>query len=171
MNARVRWTELFAVDLRSLALFRVGLAVAILWDLALRSLDLTALYTDRGVLPREALTALFSANNYASIHFYAGVHPALTAALFVLHAAAALALLVGYRTRILTALCWYLALSLNIRNQPAASMAGDHILSLCLFWGMFLPLGARFSLDAHRAGARDAGPDTLVCIPGAALLL
>lgn len=168
---RARWIELFAVDLRSLALFRIGLAVAILCDLALRSPDLTALYTDHGVLPREALTVLFSANSYASIHFYAGVHPALTATVFLLHAAAALILLVGHRTRIFTALCWYLALSLNIRNQPAASMGGDHILSLCLFWGMFLPLGARFSLDARRAGAQDAGPDTLVCVPGAALLL
>ncbi len=161
---------LFAVDLRSLALFRIGVAGATLWDLTLRSADLTAHYTDLGVLPRGALTALSPANSYVSLHFYAGVHPALTALLFLLHAAAALALLVGYRTRLFTALCWYLGASLNARNAMAASMGGDSILSLCLFWAMFLPLGARFSVDARRAD-RDPGPDTLLCVSGAALLL
>ncbi len=36
---------------------------------------------------------------------------ALAGAVFLLHAAAALTLLVAYRTRVFTALCWYLALS------------------------------------------------------------
>jgi hypothetical protein len=169
-SAGERLAALFAIDLRSLALFRIGVAAATLLDVALRSLDLSAHYTDRGVLPSDALATLSSAYTYVSLHFHASAHPALTALVFALHAAAALLLLLGYRTRLLTPLCWYLGVSLNLRNPLAASMAGDQILSLCLFWGIFLPLGARFSIDARRS-ARDPGPDALVCIPGAALLL
>ena len=45
--------QLFGVDLRSLALFRVAIAVVVLVDLVVRADDLTALYTDVGVLPRS----------------------------------------------------------------------------------------------------------------------
>ena len=63
----VRWLriaaarEVFGIDLRTLALFRVGLAVLLLADLALRARDLSAHYTDAGILPRaEALNVLSS---------------------------------------------------------------------------------------------------------------
>ena len=48
-------TELFGVDLRSLALLRVSLAIIVLLDLAYRANDLKAHYTDLGILPRSAL--------------------------------------------------------------------------------------------------------------------
>src|SRR5690349_23638509 len=48
-------TQIFGIDLRTLALFRVCLALIILLDLALRARDLTAHYSDYGVLPRAAL--------------------------------------------------------------------------------------------------------------------
>ena len=49
--------QLFGIDLRTLALLRVGLGVAVLADVVIRSFDLVALYTDQGVLPRELLRA------------------------------------------------------------------------------------------------------------------
>lgn len=47
--------------------------------------------------------------------------------------------------------------------------AGDVILRLLLFWSMLLPLGARWSLDAARAGRRP--PDLVTGGAAAALLL
>src|SRR6185312_201958 len=43
-----RWHEVFALDVRSLALFRIGLGLLLLADLGQRVLDLNAHYTDAG---------------------------------------------------------------------------------------------------------------------------
>ena len=141
--------ELFAVDLRSLAVFRMALGVAVLADVAVRALDLVGLYTDRGVLPRELLLALDGPGVYLSAHYWAGVQPSLQAVLFLFSAAWAVALIAGWRTRLATLVCWYLVSSLQLR-QPLVYLGGDSILRLMLFWGLFLPLGARFSVDSVR---------------------
>ena len=43
--------DVFSLDLRSLAAFRVALALVLLYDLADRSRDLAAHYTEQGVFP------------------------------------------------------------------------------------------------------------------------
>lgn len=67
--------------------------------------------------------------------------------LFALAAACAVALLVGWRTRLAALGCWLLLSSLQVR-QPLIYIGGDSILRLLLFWGLFLPLSARLSLNA-----------------------
>lgn len=47
------WRTVFGIDLRTLALFRILLGSYILLDLLLRARDLTAHYTEFGVMPRE----------------------------------------------------------------------------------------------------------------------
>ena len=55
-----KWDQLFGIDLRSLAVLRIGLALLVLTDLFDRLPDLEAHYTDQGVLPRFGLpTGLF----------------------------------------------------------------------------------------------------------------
>ena len=49
------WREIFAVDLRSLALFRMGLGLCVLVDLAMRAPDLVGLYGDAGAHARSAV--------------------------------------------------------------------------------------------------------------------
>ena len=49
--------SVFRLDVRSLAVFRIGLALTILLDLAIRAQDLGAHYTDAGVVPRALLAA------------------------------------------------------------------------------------------------------------------
>jgi hypothetical protein len=107
------------------------------------------LYTDRGVLPGELLRATDGPGVYLSAHYWAGIHPALQAALFLFTAGWAVMLIAGWRTRLATLACWYLVSSLQLR-QPFAYLGGDSILRLMLFWGLFLPLGARFSVDGLR---------------------
>jgi hypothetical protein len=52
---RAKVTELFGADLRSLAAFRIVLALPVLADLASRVSNLSAHYADEGVLPRDVL--------------------------------------------------------------------------------------------------------------------
>jgi predicted DCC family thiol-disulfide oxidoreductase YuxK len=137
--------EIFGIDLRTLALFRIALATMVIVDLILRSRDLTAHYSDRGILPRAALIGEFG-QWLPSIHLLSG-SARVQGALFVLAGMFALSLLVGYRTWLVTIVSWALLLSLQARN-PVIYHGADLLLRLLLFWAMFLPLGARFSIDA-----------------------
>lgn len=136
----------FELDLRSLAVFRVGLGLLLLCDLVNRAWWLRAHYTDWGVMPREALLDTLWDRAWMSVHLFSGTF-APTAILFVLSGAVAVALLVGFRTTIATALSWFLLISLHARN-PIVLQGGDIIFRLLLFWAIFLPLGARWSIDA-----------------------
>jgi hypothetical protein len=142
-----------AVDLRALAAFRIGLGTLLIADLLLRSRSLSAFYTDDGVLPRSALFADYS--DVHSVHALVG-EPWAVALLFALTGAVAVALLVGYRTRLATLVSWLLLVSLHARN-PMVLNSGDSLLRMLLFWSVFLPLGARWSVDAFRRA--DAGTD------------
>jgi hypothetical protein len=161
--------RVFGADLRSLALARMGLGLALLADLIERAPLLRWHYSDAGVAPRAALTKGWGdPDQWPPLYFLAGGTwwPAL---LFALSAALALALMAGYRTRLATAGSWLLLVSLQARN-PAVLAGGDRLLALALFWGMFLPLGARWSVDrlqARRRGAlegKDSPPDFLLSV-------
>ena len=55
--AYAKVVDIFGADLRSLATFRIVLALLVLSDLAIRATDLTAHYTDAGVMPRTDLVS------------------------------------------------------------------------------------------------------------------
>ncbi len=137
--------EIFGIDLRTLALFRVGLGTLLLVDLALRARDLTAHYTDAGILPRAALVDTQLVGSF-SLHLLNGT-VAFQAMLFIIAAVFAIMLILGSRTRLAAIVSWVLLLSLQNRN-PQILSAGDSLLLLLSFWSMFLPLGARYSVDA-----------------------
>lgn len=141
-----RYCEVFSLDTRSLALFRVGLALMILWDYAVRFQDLHLHYTDSGVLPRTALTADAQlSTSLISLHLASGSAP-FEALLFVGGIIGAIALLLGYQTRLATFTSWILLASVQGRT-PLMMQGDDTIRRLCLFWALFLPLGASFSFD------------------------
>jgi hypothetical protein len=155
------------VDARALAGFRIALGVVLLADLLLRSRDIVAFYTDTGVLPRSTLAEVYPLARRLSIHALGG-GAGWQVVLSVLTGIAALALLVGYRTRIAVAASLLLVLSVHARN-PLVLNAGDSLLRQLLFWGLFLPLDERWSLDARR---RDRTPRASVAsLATAALLL
>ncbi len=140
----------FGVDTRALALLRIAMGALILVDLFYRSLNLSAFYTDRGVFPRSALEQIRPLMHDLSLHALSG-GLVFQIVLFVALALGAVALMVGFRTRLATALCLVLLGSLHIRN-PFVLNAGDSTLLMLLFWSLFLPLGDRFSVDARRSG-------------------
>jgi len=141
-----------AVDVRALAVLRAALGVLLLADLGMRGRDLVAFTTDEGILPREELARMEPWLHRASLHALGG-SAAFEALLFAVAALAALALLSGWRTRAANAVSLVLLASLLLRN-PLVLNAGDSLLLMLLFWGLFLPLGARWSLDARGRGCR-----------------
>jgi hypothetical protein len=138
-------TEMFGFDLRSLALFRIGLALVIIADLIIRFGDIKAHYSDYGVLPRTVLREQLLEPWYWSIHLLSG-EPFVQQVLFGIALFFAFLLLIGYRTRLATIACWAMIVSLHNRN-PALIFAGDDTLRAIAFWAMFLPLGAYYSVD------------------------
>lgn len=151
--------EIFlGLDLRSLALFRIGLAILIIVDLIVRILDLRAHYTDFGVLPRNLAIEFFP--NLWSLHLFSGV-AFFQIILFLLSGIFAVALLIGYQTRLSTILSWIFLVSLQQRN-PLINNSGDIEFHLLLFWGMFLPLGACYSVDSALNLASNKLPKRIV---------
>lgn len=161
-----KFQEIAGLDLRSLAVFRMGLGLILLVDLYIRSGDLLAHYTDKGILPRDMLNP---AERRLSIHLFGGAYW-FEALLFGVAALFALALLVGIRTRMATCLSWFLLVSLQARN-PIVLQAGDMLLRMLLFWGMFLPLGTCWSVDSSAAPHTEDRPWRITCLATIALLL
>jgi hypothetical protein len=137
----------FVLDLRALALLRMGTAAVILLDLAIRSTDLEAHYSNLGVLPIAAVIERTWTPYQFSLHASSGLWQ-IQALLFVLAALVAAALLLGYHTRLATLASWILLTSLQNRN-PMIGQGGDDLLRMLLFWGFFLPWGRVWSRDAH----------------------
>lgn len=141
-----RIRKIATLDLRSLGLLRIGIAFVLLLDLCLRLGDLEAHYTNAGILP---LGVLFDyAWNPYHFSFYTGASSfPLQAFLFLLNILCVCCLLLGYRTRLFTFICWLFLISLHNRN-PLIQQAGDDLLRLVLFWGLFLPWGYYYSIDS-----------------------
>jgi hypothetical protein len=171
MNWRRRLDEIFGLDLRSLALYRIAIALVILYDLADRSKDLSAHYTDAGVLPVATLYQFYGDRIYASIHVLASGTFFAEAMVFVLHGVVAVALLLGFRTRVATFLCWYLSVSMQLRVVPFAKMGGDAFVSCTLLFGIFLPLGAYWSWDRLKGRTPPPTANSYVGIASAAYIL
>lgn len=137
--------EFFSLDYRSLALMRFGMGLLILLDLIDRAHSLTAHYSDAGTLSRTDLITLYGNRFLVSVHMLSGL-TIVEATLFVLAGIFAVMLMLGWRTRLATAVSWFLLISLQARN-PMVLQGGDIIFRVTLFWMIFLPTGARWSLD------------------------
>ena len=124
----------------------MALGACLLVDLLLRFPQIDDFYTDNGVLPREAL--LLYRAPVLSLHMASGAWP-FQAGLLLLSIVAAVGLIAGYRTRLVTVVSWVALVFLQARN-PLAAHAGDRLLKALLFWGMFLPLNGRWSVDDKR---------------------
>jgi hypothetical protein len=156
------------IDPRGLAAFRVGLGAVLALDLALRARSLGTFYTDAGAVPRSVLFEHGPAYARFSLHALSGA-AWFQAALFAVAAVAALALVVGYRTRVATVASLVLLGSLQARN-PLVLNGGDTLFLFLLLWSSFLPLGSRWSVDAVRDAPGGNDPAPVTGIAPAALL-
>lgn len=148
-----RFGMVFGADLRSLAAFRVAIAFIVIMDMIARWPNIRIHYSDEGVLPRS-----LAVDNFVRWRWSLSLANDLyefQAALVLLTIAAAACLLLGYRTRLMTVVVWILIVSIQVRN-PFVLSGADSLLRVLLFWAMFLPLGAVWSIDRRRQ--RDPAP-------------
>jgi hypothetical protein len=158
-----RWAAAtFTLDARSLAAYRIGLGVILIGDCLLRTRDFRLMFVADGIFPLETLAGFHADPTVWSVAFlfdadwWSGV-------VLALEGLAGVALAAGYRTRIATILGWVALVSVIRRTSPAAN-AGDLWLACQMFWSMFLPLGARWSVDAWRTQGRDPAAEPAVAV-------
>lgn len=138
--------RLFAIDARSLAIFRMALAAWIVMQVGLRLPDVGALLSDAGAIPRASVLAHTPpALSIWSLYLVAE-SPAAQTALAAVQIACAVFLFFGWRTRLMAFASWLFLVSLEARN-PLACSGYDALAQLLAFWAMFVPMGAALSVD------------------------
>jgi len=157
------------IDPRSLAAFRVGLSLALLWDALTSLTSVSAFYSNEGFLPLGLLAKFQTSPWMGSLHTWSGACE-WQIVLLIINVIAALCLLAGYRSQISIIVCWVLLCSIQTRN-PTILHSGDVILRLLCFWAMFLPLGARWSVDQWRGGTSTTTGNECVVSPASLAIL
>ena len=161
-------TTMFGADLRSLAVFRIALGTLVLMDLAGRVGDATVLYSDSGVMTRSM--ALSVVNEWRWSLMLANGSETFAYLFFAATALVAVAVILGYRTRVATVLLWAMVISIHVRN-PFATYGADSLMRVLLFWAMLLPLGAAWSLDRRLDRDRRPVSATFVSMASVGLFL
>jgi len=142
--------NIFRIDLRSLALFRIVLGALVALDSFRKFFLVDDFYSDLGVMPRLHWIEHYMRADKFSFHLLFGDSTVLHF-LLGLQVLLALAFTLGYKTRFVNVLLWFFVCSLQSRNYLILSSA-DQLMRMGLFWCMFLPMGARFSMDGKAQG-------------------
>ncbi|MEM7249105.1 MAG: HTTM domain-containing protein [Acidobacteriota bacterium] len=157
--------EVFSIDLRVLALYRIAAGLVTIVDLLLRWPAMSLWLGPDTFHPAELARA--------DLPICLSVHALndswwMQVVLYLLALGAAISLTVGYRSRWSAALSWYLLTSLLLRN-PHLVDAGDSFFAVSLVWLMFLPCGETWSVDSRRNGT--SGTTAVCSLASAGLLL
>lgn len=139
--------DIFAVDLRSLALFRILFGVCLMIDVSYRLFFVTDFYSDLGVLPRDILISKFMNIWEHSIFLMSG-QSGVIAGLMIITIISAFCLTIGYYTRTAAFICWIMTVSMQTRLGMILH-GGDDVFRVLLFWMQFLPLSACYSVDGY----------------------
>lgn len=139
-----RLKKSYTLDIRALSLMRIGIGFVLLTDLFIRSLSIKAFFTDEGVLPISILKQYNWSPTYFSFHALSG-DLWWQIVLFIINACCIILLIIGFRARLFTFICWVLLTSMQNRN-PFILQGGDDLLRILLFWAVFLPWGERYSI-------------------------
>lgn len=132
---------------------RIGIALILLIDLGIRTLSIKAFLTDEGILPISVLKTYNWNPYYFSFHALSG-DLWWQVILALLNVVCIFLLLIGYRARLFTFICWVFLVSMQNRN-PFILQGGDELLRLILFWALFLPWGERYSIQKTSNYAND----------------
>lgn len=137
-----------SVDPRTLGLFRIAMGALLLTNLYDRvgGHDLVAFYSNEGLFPNH--WALFRPPTHGYWSLWLGFStPGEMQAVVAAIAAIYLGYLLGWKTRAMQVLALLAYASLNMRFL-LIQHGGNVVVNVLLVWSLFLPLGARFSLDA-----------------------
>lgn len=109
-------------------------------------------YSDQGLFPREATLTAHWNWYWISIHMASG-STLVQQFLFLIHAVFAFFMMIGYKTKLFTFLCWFMVASHQGRNNVNGH-GGDMYMRIILFWALFLPTSSYFSVDRALSGKR-----------------
>jgi hypothetical protein len=137
---------MFSLDLRSLALMRIMLGCALLRDLSIIASTLTGLLGDQSILPPSIALSNYFEQNYRTIHVLSGAHR-WQVMLITIHIVLAIAYTLGWETKYITPLLWFLTCSLQGAN-PIITNGGDSIIRLLLMRSIFLPIARSRSIES-----------------------
>jgi hypothetical protein len=134
------------LDPRSLGLGRIYLGALLMLDLLRRVPDLEVWYTNVGLLPNHTLLWRPGAR-YQFSFFFPFSWTSEVVVLFALCGVIFFCFLIGWKTRLFHWLSVLCIVSLHDRVIFLEN-GGDVVLNILAVWTLFLPLGARFSVDA-----------------------
>lgn len=154
LRSAIAWFEdhYCRADLRWLGVFRILLGVLLCVDLLRRWAVARDFYTNEGILPNHFSLFRPLGRDVFSIYHAFSTLPEVNVA-FALTLLVFLTFTVGYRTRLFHVLSLFCITSLNARNLLVEN-GGTVVVNLICFWTLFLPLGARLSVDSLLASLR-----------------
>lgn len=138
----------FTVDPRAAGLFRIVFGTFLILDCIRHWMEIGFLYSNDGVLSNH--THLFkptSGNGLSIFHAFSATSEVHV--LFALGLICHIFYTVGYRTRLFAILTCIWVVSRDTRI-PFVENGGYVVQNLLCFWGCFLPIERRFSIDAWR---------------------
>lgn len=159
MTWRQAWNDFWFAprDLRSVGRFRIALGLVVLMKLGLLVPVLDDFFSETGMLTLAQSRMKVPAPRLCLFDYLpVDCAPVFLGAMLVIAAL----FTVGWRTRLMSLLLYLGMASIDQRNWLILN-SGDRLLTILLFFGMFAPLGATYSLDglsARRRGRLPSGP-------------
>lgn len=144
------WSYFWHRPLRaeSLALVRICLGLAMLTDLLFQHLpNLGFFYGPEGVAPAGINDDYLASRWRWTILLFHTDDMTVLYAVFAVWALSVFGMMIGWQTRLMTIVAWFLTLCFLNRN-PNLKNGGDDTMQVVLFLLMFFPSGQVFSLDA-----------------------
>ncbi len=161
--------RIFTLDLRSLALMRIAVAGVLIGDLIDRLIEFQHFYSVNGVIPFTSAQEYYAEMPTWSFHLLIQ-SDTYQLILFGFHLVFAIGLLLGFRSRLAAAGCWFLFASL-IARAPVLLTGGDMLMASMLFWLMWIPSGRFISLDSKSRSATNRSGRTICGLATAGILM
>jgi len=133
----------------------MALGCLVLIDLLLRLSDFSAHYSESGVMPLSEAAAFSSAEAFLPLHL-SHSSDVWQAGVFLVGLLFSIGVISGLFTRWCVLGAWIVLGAIHARN-PLVLYGADTLLMCLLFWAFFLPLGARWGVDALRFGRQGRG--------------
>lgn len=160
--------NVFSIDTRALGIFRISIGILIIVDIIIRLFYIEDFYTWRGILPNDVVIGKLSYYHKWSI-FFINDSFIFVLSIFIITMIISLSFALGYKTKLCNFLLWIYFVSLISRNGYIVN-SGDAYMAILLFWGLFLPLNCRYSLD-NEIGTSKPIFGTIFNLPTCAILL
>ncbi|NBV77820.1 hypothetical protein EBR66_06670 [bacterium] len=135
--------RVFTIDLRALAVMRIMSGISVVLYAIIHAPERDIFLGSAGISP----TLLYPSAVNWTMHLWGNGFGFWITSLFLLQIILGALLCLGYRTKLTTPALWILITSLHHAN-PWVLNSGDDLMRLTLFFGMFLPWGARYSLSS-----------------------